>query len=328
MKKRVYKDLCVCSEKDWFNAFDTVFDVMIEKHFKKITKDVKNTLYWFYNKVYTDFTKEFDYDEVTYAEIDKERWQVRVICVDKKYNSYTKLVKFFTVWELRNLPFGKGSISIYEYIKLYHKYNNSGKYLGSKRSDASYYEINSFICDCFEIVFRKFIPQLCGKYLNAPMLEEGFVKDYISWDKRKMGNFKEFIDTISGDSGKDLFGTKIKLNTLDDILFNPSISDIRRETGNTNKKSFDFIEIEIPFSTRVDSSKVKGILTENKDKIIRKCLAFLETQKKFTKFGVPSSYLQMTKWVMTKDSRVMLIFELKKIDEVNDLKNLKKTSLF
>lgn len=82
----------------------------------------------------------------------------------------------------------------------------------------------------------------------------------------------------------------------------------RREVGNKNTKTFDFIDIEMVVrSTDATKEKVKA----NKDEIFKKAIEKLETSKRFQKYGVPVNFLKMYQFVVRKDGTLIISFCMK-----------------
>lgn len=82
----------------------------------------------------------------------------------------------------------------------------------------------------------------------------------------------------------------------------------RRDADNTNKNTFDFIDIEMVVrSGDATKEKVKANQKEIFDKAINK----LNNSKQFQKYGVPVNFLKMYQFVIRKDGTLIISFCLK-----------------
>lgn len=82
----------------------------------------------------------------------------------------------------------------------------------------------------------------------------------------------------------------------------------RRATGNTNKNTFDFIDLLLV--TRSNDCTKKRVL-ENKEEIFNKAIAAIERDRSFKKYGVPIGVLKMYQFSIKNNSLLTIHFCLK-----------------
>lgn len=93
-----------------------------------------------------------------------------------------------------------------------------------------------------------------------------------------------------------------------DFVLTVNRPKFRREVGNKDTKTFDFIDVEMVVrSTDATKEKVKA----NKDEIFKKAIEKLENNKSFQKYGVPINFLKMYQFVVRKDGTLILSFCMK-----------------
>lgn len=82
----------------------------------------------------------------------------------------------------------------------------------------------------------------------------------------------------------------------------------RRETGNTNNKTFDFIDILM--TTRSNDANKEKVLA-NRNEINRKAIEAIEKDRSFKKFGVPVGVLKMYSFSIINHGMLSISFCLK-----------------
>lgn len=87
--------------------------------------------------------------------------------------------------------------------------------------------------------------------------------------------------------------------------------DIRREYGNKNKNTFDFVKVEVLLKRMPTDEKIRK-LKENKSMIVDYAREELGKKKAFTKYGVPAYFLKDYAW-STYGNSVFIDFCLKEV---------------
>lgn len=89
--------------------------------------------------------------------------------------------------------------------------------------------------------------------------------------------------------------------------------EIRRETGNTNKKTFDFVRVEMSIRSTYQSVEK---LKEHKKEIIQKALDKIDSYKPYQKYGVPVKYLHLYRMTLLQCGDLILDFEVPKATDI------------
>lgn len=98
--------------------------------------------------------------------------------------------------------------------------------------------------------------------------------------------------------------------------------EIRRETGNTKKNTFDFVRVEMSIrSTYLSVEKLRA----HKKELIQKALDKIDSYKPYQKYGVPVKYLRLYRMTLLRCGYVVLDFELPKATDVLDNFNWETT---
>ena len=96
-----------------------------------------------------------------------------------------------------------------------------------------------------------------------------------------------------------------------DKIAKPKI-DIRKETGNTKEKTFDFISVEIPICIS-DHEEALQYCKDHLRKLVDYAIYKLKKSKMYTSYDVPTNFLKIDKITLTSDSMLELLFCLKEI---------------
>lgn len=91
--------------------------------------------------------------------------------------------------------------------------------------------------------------------------------------------------------------------------------EIRRETGNTDKKTFDFVRVEMSIRSTYQSVEK---LKKHKKEIIQKALYKIDSYKPYQKYGVPVKYLHLYRMTLLQCGDLILDFELPKATNIPD----------
>ena len=89
--------------------------------------------------------------------------------------------------------------------------------------------------------------------------------------------------------------------------------EIRRETGNTNKNTFDFVRVEM--SIRSTYQSVEKLKKCKKD-LIQKALDKIDGYKPYQKYGVPVKYLHLYRMTLLQCGDLILDFEVPKAIDI------------
>lgn len=159
-----------------------------------------------------------------------------------------------------------------------------------------------------------------GKSLSKEVLGIYYMEDMYLKFGYSGRTFDDFLDYIQ-DLNKKYGGFSNQY--LNRVFLKPVVADIRRASGNDRKKSFDFIEMEVPIIDSVGKDEAKKIIKENMRVFVDDCAEVLKENTKYKKFGVPTNFLKVGKITITRDNLVIITFELKDIEP-----DLKETHLF
>lgn len=89
--------------------------------------------------------------------------------------------------------------------------------------------------------------------------------------------------------------------------------DIRRESGNTDTKTFDFIDVEVVLVALETKEKIMKYVKTFKDRLLKEVLDKLKTSKRYQSYNVPIEYLHLHDIVITCDGLAVFMFELKQL---------------
>ena len=89
--------------------------------------------------------------------------------------------------------------------------------------------------------------------------------------------------------------------------------DIRRESGNTDTKTFDFIDVEVVLAALETKEKIMKYVKTFKDRLLKEVLDKLKTSKRYQSYNVPIEYLHLHDIVITCDGLAVFMFELKQL---------------
>jgi len=116
-----------------------------------------------------------------------------------------------------------------------------------------------------------------------------------------------------------LFYNTFKMSEMDRYDWNNGIvlkidrPEIRRETGNTNKKTFDFVRVEMSIRSTYQSVEK---LRAHKKEIIQKALDKIDSYKPYQKYGVPVKYLHLYRMTLLQCGDLILDFEVPKATDI------------
>lgn len=193
------------------------------------------------------------------------------------------------------------------------------------------------VTDCSERGFLPFIA--CIKNTDELKIFRESLKEALSRGKSKSPEFKslkkrETIYSIILTNCKGLnkhevltwvsdhihlFYNKFKMSEVDRYDWNNGIvlkinrPEIRRETGNTNKKTFDFVRVEMSIRSTYQSVEK---LKEHKKEIIQKALDKIDNYKPYQKYGVPVKYLHLYRMTLLQCGDLILDFEVPKATDI------------
>lgn len=89
--------------------------------------------------------------------------------------------------------------------------------------------------------------------------------------------------------------------------------EIRRETGNTKKNTFDFVRVEMSIRSTYQSVEK---LKEHKKELIQKALDKIDSYKPYQKYGVPVKYLHLYRMTLLQCGDLILDFEVPKTTDI------------
>lgn len=116
-----------------------------------------------------------------------------------------------------------------------------------------------------------------------------------------------------------LFYNKFKMSEVDRYEWNNGIvlkidrPEIRRETGNTNKKTFDFVRVEMSIRSTYQSVEK---LRAHKKELVQKALDKIDSYKPYQKYGVPVKYLHLYRMTLLQCGDLILDFEVPKATDI------------
>lgn len=155
------------------------------------------------------------------------------------------------------------------------------------------------------------VPKSLDELFDTLIRHVRFVKDNNARDWREdiVLHLDDIYDYISEEMDKARFLKKKQIKgPYTDFVLTVNRPKFRREVGNKDTKTFDFIDVEMVVrSTDATKEKVKA----NKDEIFKKAVEKLENNKSFQKYGVPINFLKMYQFVVRKDGTLIISFCMK-----------------
>lgn len=85
---------------------------------------------------------------------------------------------------------------------------------------------------------------------------------------------------------------------------------ITRSLDNHNTRTFDFVEI-VANTASVPNSEKKQLLKAYRDSVMKIVLMAIQDSKPFQKFDIPVNFLKLSECTLTRDNRIVFLFELK-----------------
>lgn len=197
--------------------------------------------------------------------------------------------------------------------------------------DFGLYHFQKFTKDFGIKLTRKEFIELChttfdhiGRKLSKEIMKEYYCDNFhlrfsafCSKDHENKG-FDEFLNYL--DDIRKHYQT-FNNEELDSILYRPKVTKIYSST-NSEDRSFDFIDVEIPILSDVDKSSLKKLTKKNLKLLVRTCLQEIASNHRFISYGVPINYLKIGKIVITNQNILLITFELK------GAKSFEETNLF
>lgn len=135
-------------------------------------------------------------------------------------------------------------------------------------------------------------------------------KYFIDTDRRIINPIYEDFDKV--DCGWDL--NIIDCKKSDNILVSkPKHLKIRRETGNFNMDTFDFIEAEAQLVSRFvkSNAELKELIKEQYQDIINTFLEYIANHSRYKKYDVPVEYLKVDNITIRTNRELFIRFVLK-----------------
>lgn len=130
-------------------------------------------------------------------------------------------------------------------------------------------------------------------------------------------NYSEWKSAISIGLFRDKTITDKILNkqevseSLRNLILKINNPIVEREFDNCNKNTFDFVTIYMSISSTMENRK--EIIKDNLKEINKIALTKIKKSKCLEKYGVPINFLRLTRYVITRQSELMLQYELKEI---------------
>lgn len=103
---------------------------------------------------------------------------------------------------------------------------------------------------------------------------------------------------------------KKKAEGLDRFITKIKASRFERVPENINKDTFDFIYIDVNIVTAWEEDRMQYI-KNNIQKIYNRIIQKLETNKAFSKYGVPTDFLKISRITLKSNSVLQFVLELK-----------------
>ena len=198
---------------------------------------------------------------------------------------------------------GFKSLSLNMYFE--YKVNRDIKYCNS------FIEKLKFIYYCESEFKKEDKYSYCSFYVNDGKFKRELLKN-LKYSSKYYNNI--FASLKLGDTFNNLLN-KIKEFKIDEMILKIEsfiISTdifIQRETDNLNENSFDFIKIDC--CTPMFRNDNKEFIMKYRTEILNYIIDKLENDISFKKYNVPINFLKLTKFTLTNDKHINLIFELK-----------------
>jgi hypothetical protein len=109
----------------------------------------------------------------------------------------------------------------------------------------------------------------------------------------------------------DVFQFLISFDTL----------SIERVPTNYDENTFDFVRVRCSLPHFIDKNKRKDYVQKNLKDIVQVYLAYLSTQKSFTKYEIGTEWLKVGYITITQYADLEILFELKEIPELEEREN-------
>lgn len=153
---------------------------------------------------------------------------------------------------------------------------------------------------------ESWVPKLTKHIIDGPIRHFVTVNIYRGRDVV----LDDVFDYISNGMKRSDFLCKKILSTqyVEDFVLSVYKPEYRRAAGNEDKKTFDFIEVEMVIRS-TDASKEK--VQQHQKEIFRKAIEKIEKDRSFKKYGVPVNVLKMYQFVLKKDGTLIIGFCLK-----------------
>lgn len=155
------------------------------------------------------------------------------------------------------------------------------------------------------------VPKTLDELFDTIIMHIRYVRDYAATYQHEhiVLHLDDIYDYISEEMDKARFLKKKQIKgPYTDFVLTVNRPKFRREVGNKDTKTFDFIDVEMVVrSTDATKEKVKA----NKDEIFKKAVEKLENNKSFQKYGVPINFLKMYQFVVRKDGTLIISFCIK-----------------
>lgn len=121
-----------------------------------------------------------------------------------------------------------------------------------------------------------------------------------------------YVDEVENEEEAEKRSQSTSQDNTGDFITKISKPIFKRESGNDNEKTFDFIYVDVCVVHDWKTDKLKYI-NQNLLKIKDRVVEHLGNYPSFKKFGVPVNFLRITDVTFTKDDQIHFVFELKKI---------------
>lgn len=303
------KEIKRFDREEWIKRFEDNFREKLKNKYGDLPRKLERDVWREFEDYYLEMEDYFYYDKIILLDVDKRDKTMRAIFLKKKLIG------------IEIIPI-EANISVPEHPKLN---MTERKLVTAKVAKELKTNTNTFInmiINSLSDVAKEMTYEMIGKFIQpCKLTPKDFFRRFITYRK----DFNSFMDMIvaEGDA-KEARRQKIaskqpkqylSCSELDSLMFKPSVNSIYRETGNNSQGTFDFVEVSIPILSNADVHKVKELAMKNKESLFKDCLKYIGEDKNYSKYGVPTSYLRMTKWAMTRDRQLIITFELKNIGD-------------
>lgn len=92
--------------------------------------------------------------------------------------------------------------------------------------------------------------------------------------------------------------------------------DITRRTGNTDKKTFDFVSVEILLRSDLNIPDMREYVRKNLQGLNQRALNKIASAKRYQSFGVPVDYLTLYSIGIHVQSTIRMMYELRQVGTV------------